>query len=130
MAAPLHILIVDDSADNTLMLRVLLKQEGYRASTASDGPTALAAARTSPPDVVLLDLGLPGMSGLELAVELRRLPELDACRLVVITGHGKDILPSSSPFDRYFQKPVPTDELLAYLAGIRSEPERPLTAVA
>ena len=67
---------------------------------------------------MLLDLGLPGMSGIEVAAELRRIPELGDCRLVAITGHGKDSLPSPSPFDRYFQKPVPTDALLAYLAGI------------
>jgi CheY-like chemotaxis protein len=118
MAMPHHILIVDDSAENALMLRVLLKQEGYATRVACDGPAALAAARMSPPDVVLLDLGLPGMSGGELAAELRGIPELRECRHVAVTGWGKEALPSPSPFDRYFQKPVPPDVLLAYLAGI------------
>ena len=60
------------------------------------------------------------MSGCELAAELRRIPELGDCRLVAVTGHGKEALPSPSPFDGYFQKPVPTEVLLAYLAGIQN----------
>jgi CheY-like chemotaxis protein len=130
MATPLHILIVDDSADNTLMLRALLKPEGYVIRIAADGPAALEAARDFPPDVVLLDLGLPGMSGCELAAELHRIPELRDCRLVAVTGHGKETLPAPSPFDRYFQKPVTIEVLLAYLAGIRHEANGPLAAVA
>jgi CheY-like chemotaxis protein len=130
MAAPLHILIVDDSADNAVMLHILLKQEGYTTRIASDGQAAVTAARTSPPHVILLDLGLPGMSGIELATELCAIPELSDCRLVAITGHGKETLPVPSPFDRYFQKPVATDALLDYLAGIRREGQETLAAVA
>jgi CheY-like chemotaxis protein len=131
MAVPLHILIVDDHADNALMLRILLKGEGYATRIAADGPAAIEAARTSPPDVVLLDLGLPGMGGAEVAAELQRIPGMRDCRLVAVTGHDEEDLPSPSSFDRYFQKPVPTDALLAYLAGIRPEPtETPAAAVA
>jgi CheY-like chemotaxis protein len=127
-ATPLRVLIVDDHADNARMLQTLLKQEGYATRIASDGPTALEAARFSPPDVALLDLGLPGMGGNELAAELRRISELRDCRIVAVTGYGKDALPSPSPFDRHFQKPVPPEALLAYLAGIQHEPTRSLAA--
>jgi CheY-like chemotaxis protein len=126
----LHVLIVDDSADNALMLRVLLKLEGYAARIATDGPAALAAARTSPPDVVLIDVGLPGMSGCDLAAELRRIPELGHCRLAAVTGHGEDALPSPSPFDGYFRKPVLAEDLLAYLARIQHQATGPTAAVA
>jgi CheY-like chemotaxis protein len=104
-ATPLRVLIVDDHADNARMLQTLLKQEGYVTRIASDGPTALEAARFSPPDVALLDLGLPGMGGNELAAELRRFSQLRDCRIVAVTGYGKDALPSPSPFDRHFQTP-------------------------
>jgi CheY-like chemotaxis protein len=122
-ATPLRVLIVDDNPDNARMLQALLKPEGYATRIASDGPAALEAARISPPDV-----GLPGMGGSELAAELRRITELRDCRLVAVTGYGKDALPSPSPFDRHFQKPVPPDALLAYLAGIQYEPTRSLAA--
>jgi CheY-like chemotaxis protein len=127
-ATPLRVLIVDDHADSARMLQTLLKQEGYATRIASDGPTALEAARISPPDVALVDLGLPGMGGNELAAELRRISELSDCRIVAVTGYGKDALPSPSPFDRHFQKPVPPEALLAYLAGIQHEPTRSLAA--
>ena len=68
-AAPLRILIVDDFADNARMLKVLLKNEGHEARIASDGPEAIAAANLQKPHVVLLDLTLPGMSGIEVAAD-------------------------------------------------------------
>jgi CheY-like chemotaxis protein len=126
----LQILIVDDSTDNALMLRVLLKHQGHAARIATDGATALSVACTSPPHVVLIDVGLPGMSGCELAAELRRIPELGHCRLVAVTGHGEEALPSPSPFDGYFQKPVPTEDLLAYIARIQRQANGPTAAVA
>ena len=124
-ATPLRILIVDDHADNARMLKVLLKKEGHEAGIVFDGPAAIAAANLQKPDVVLLDLSLPGMSGIEVAAELRRDPERSRCVLVAITGHGKDSLPSPSPFDRYFAKPLDFVSLLAYLSEIRARREPP-----
>ena len=74
-ATPLRLLIVDDHADNARMLKVLLRKEGHEAAVVFDGPAAIAAANHHKPDVVLLDLSLPGMSGIEVAAELRRNPE-------------------------------------------------------
>ena len=124
-ATPLRILIVDDHADNARMLKVLLKKEGHEAGIVFDGPAAIAAANLQKPDVVLLDLSLPGMSGIEVAAELRRDPERSRCVLVAITGHGKDSLPSPSPFDGYFVKPLDIASLLAYLSEIRARQEPP-----
>src|SRR6516162_10298370 len=119
---PLRILVVDDNADAAGILKVLFRCEGYEAHIALDGPTAIEAAKLSLPDVVILDLTLPGMSGTEVAARLRSLPELSACRLVAVTGHSEDCLPSPSPFDRHFQKPVVHDALLGYLTGIAAVP--------
>jgi CheY-like chemotaxis protein len=124
-AAPLRILIVDDCVDNARMLKVLLQKEGQEARIAFDGPAALAAASSQKPDVVLLDLSLPGMSGLDVAAALRCDPEQSGCVLVALTGHGPESLPSPSPFDRYFAKPVELVSLLAYLCEIQVRQERP-----
>jgi two-component system, OmpR family, response regulator len=124
-ATPLRILIVEDHDDNARMLKVLLKTEGHEAGIVHDGPAAIAAANLQKPDVVLLDLSLPGMSGIEVAAELRRDPERSRCVLVAVTGHGKDSLPSPSPFDGYFVKPLDFASLLAYLSEIRAGQEPP-----
>ena len=124
-ATPLRVLIVDDHADNARMLKVLLKKEGYEAGIVFDGPAAIAAANLQKPDVVLLDIALPGMSGIEVAAELRRDPERSRCVLVAITGHGKDSVPSPSPFDGYFAKPLDIVSLLAYLSEIRARQQPP-----
>ncbi len=124
-ATPLRILIVDDHVDNARMLKVLLKKAGHEAGVVFDGPAAIAAANHQKPDVVLLDLSLPGMSGIEVAAELRRDPERSQCVLVAITGHGKDRLPSPSPFDGYFAKPLDFVSLIAYLSEIPARQEPP-----
>ena len=129
-ATPLRVLIVDDYVDNARMLKVLLKKEGHETGIAFDGPAAIAAANLQKPDVVLLDLTLPGMSGIEVAAELRRDPERSGCVLVAITGHGKDSIPSPSPFDGYFAKPVDIVSLLAYLSQIRARQKPPSWTLA
>lgn len=117
---PLRILVVDDDADSARMLKVLLRCEGHEARIALDGPTAIEAARLYRPDAVLLDLTLPGMSGVEAAAGLRCISELSACLLVAVTGHDQERLPSPSPFDHHFVKPVNTVALLEYLSRSRS----------
>lgn len=118
--SPLRILVVDDNADSARMLKVLLRCEGHEARIAFDGPSAIEAATLTVPDVVFLDLTLPGMSGVEVAAKLRVLPELSACRLVAVTGYGEERLRSPSPFDHHFQKPVDHAALLGYLVRIEA----------
>jgi CheY-like chemotaxis protein len=132
-AASLRILIVDDCADNARMLKVLLKNEGHEALIAYDGREAIAAANLQKPHVVLLDLTLPDMSGIDVAAELRRDPEQSGCALVAISGHGKESLPSASPFDQHFLKPVDPASLLDYLSEVEARqtpPSRTTMAVA
>jgi CheY-like chemotaxis protein len=128
---PLRILVVDDHADSAKMLKSLLRCEGHESLIAFDGPAAIEAAKLHRPDVVLLDLTLPGMSGIEVAAELRCLPELSACRVVAVTGYGEEHLPFPSPFDHHLVKPVNTTALLGYLSrlNVRPQPSPSPTAV-
>lgn len=98
------------------MLRVLLKRSGYETKVEHDGPAALIAAKEFHPKVVLLDQTLVGMSGFEVATELRAIPEFQGCAIIAVSGHGKDSLPSPSPFDGHFQKPIDHDALFTYLS--------------
>ena len=115
-APPLRILIVEDDHDSARMLRVLLKRSGYETRVEHDGSAALSAVGEFRPQVVLLDQTLVGMSGAEVATLLRSNPEGKGCVIVAITGHGKESLPSPSPFDGHFQKPIDHDALLDYLS--------------
>jgi signal transduction histidine kinase/CheY-like chemotaxis protein len=115
----LHLLLVDDNEDAAQMLGLYLEAEGYRVTVAHDAHAALAAAGTNPPDVFLLDIGLPDMDGNELARSLRRLPHSAAATLVAITGYGQETDRARSAeagFDHHFVKPVDMASLLAVLA--------------
>ena len=87
---PLRVLVVDDQQDSAEMLSMLLEDRGHVTGVAVDGPSALTLAEAFQPHVGLLDLGLPGMSGFELAMRLRAVPGLEHVRLVAVTGHGSD----------------------------------------
>jgi two-component system CheB/CheR fusion protein len=86
---PRRVLVVDDCPDTRLALRLLLRQQGHEVCEAGDGPEALKLAPGFAPDVVLLDLGLPGLDGFETARQLRQLPGLGQALLVAVTGHGR-----------------------------------------
>jgi signal transduction histidine kinase/DNA-binding response OmpR family regulator len=104
-----RLLVVDDNADALESLAVLLKLKGHTVKTAPDGPTALETARHFQPDIILLDIGLPGMDGYEVA---RRFRALDATRdtlLVAVTGYGQQgdrLRARAAGFDHYFVKPI------------------------
>src|SRR5207237_2538913 len=89
-APPRLILIVDDNGDAAEMLAVLLRLEGHAVRTAYDGPAALDAVRAQPPDVVLCDIGMPGMDGLEVVRCLRKDFGLKQALLVAVTGYGQE----------------------------------------
>ena len=115
--SPLRVLIVEDDQDSARMLRLLLKRSGYETRVEHDGPAALLAVREFRPKVILLDQTLVGMSGIEVANELRSIPESQGCVLISVSGHGEESLPSPSPFDGHFQKPIEHDALLEFLAS-------------
>src|SRR3954454_17155978 len=85
----LHVLVVDDCPDMRSTMLLVLRAWGFEACDAGDGGAALRVAQAFCPDVVLLDLGLPGMDGYEVARRLRELPGLAETRLIALTGFGR-----------------------------------------
>ena len=85
----LRVLIVDDYPDERETLRILLAMSGYVAETAEGGAAAVAAAAAFRPDVVLMDLAMPGTDGYETARRIRLHPELSRIAFVALTGHGR-----------------------------------------
>lgn len=80
------VVLVDDAADVRVLLQLLLELEGFAVTAAADGPTGLAAVRAQRPDVVLLDVQLPGIDGPELLRQLRADPPTAALPVVLLTG--------------------------------------------
>lgn len=121
--ASLRVLVVDDLRGATHMLGTLLRAAGHEVWTASDGPGGLAAALQYRPDVVLLDIGLPGMSGLEVAKRIRKQPALQGVVLVAMTGYGEESDRQRSleaGFDHHLVKPADINtvhEVLATVSG-------------
>jgi CheY-like chemotaxis protein len=81
-----RILIVEDSADLSLFLKMELEWEGYTVNLASEGKTALEIARRTPPDVIVSDIKMPDIDGLELIRRLRQMPELAGVPVIALTG--------------------------------------------
>jgi len=110
----LKVLVVDDNADLVEMLALLVEAGGHDVRKALDGRSAVSAALAYRPDVVLLDLGLPMMSGLEVARELRARPETASARLVALTGWGQAEdrrQTEEAGFDRHLTKPADPETL-------------------
>jgi CheY-like chemotaxis protein len=101
-------------------LAILLRLHGHEVRTAYDGPSALAVAAEYAPQVVLQDIGLPGMSGYELARKLRQRPTTAGSLLVAVTGYGQaeDLHRSrEAGFNHHLVKPVDFNELSSLLAS-------------
>ena len=90
LCPPRGILVVDDDHDAADSLALLLTLLGHEVRTAYDGPAALRAAHGRLPRFVLLDIGLPGMDGYEVARRLREQPGRDAVRVIALTGYGRE----------------------------------------
>lgn len=113
-----RILVVDDNMDTAESTALLLQLEGHEVQTALDGPSALEAATMFHPQIVLLDIGLPGLDGYEVARRLRALPELEGALLVAMTGYGQDEdrdRSRTAGFDGHLVKPVDLDRLKALM---------------
>jgi signal transduction histidine kinase/PleD family two-component response regulator len=119
-AAPARILVVDDLAASAETLMTLLEMEGFEVRIASEGMAALKIAEEFRPDVVLLDIGLPGMNGFEVAHRLRTLPESRDALLIALTGYGEAESRTRSAqagFDFHMVKPADVNLLLSMLAN-------------
>jgi CheY-like chemotaxis protein/two-component sensor histidine kinase len=117
-----HILIVDDNSDSAEALSQLLQLDGFQVATEADGPAALRYVERSHPGVIFLDIGLPGMSGYELAKKLRALPAAQAALLIALTGYGQEkdkARAFQAGFDHHITKPAELAQLRAILAAPR-----------
>jgi signal transduction histidine kinase/DNA-binding response OmpR family regulator len=118
-----RVLVVDDNVDGADSLAVLLRLGGHEVRVCHDGPAALALADEFRPDLVLLDIGLPGMDGYEVARRLRELPGLDKVPLVALSGYGQeeDVRRSrQAGFDRHLVKPADPAALAALFEALGS----------
>ena len=115
-----RILVVDDHQDSTDSLALFLRLRGHEVRTANDGPSALDEIERYHPDVVFLDLGLPGMSGYDVARRVRMMSDPGSLRLVAVTGYGTDAdrqKTRDAGFDVHLAKPVDPRAVDALLAG-------------
>lgn len=126
--AKLRVLVVDDNVDAAQTLQLLLDASGHEVLVAHTALEALEIAQRSAPELCLLDIGLPDISGNELARGLRGLPQTAHATLVAVTGYGRREdrdLADAAGFDHYFVKPVDVEALLALITGL--QPATPRT---
>ena len=118
---PLRILVADDNVDAAETLASILELSGHLTLVANDGLSAVAAAAEFIPDVVFLDIGMPGLNGYEVALRLRAIPELEQVVLLALTGWGSEndhAQASAAGFDFHLTKPVQFDVVNSLLAGL------------
>jgi CheY-like chemotaxis protein len=119
-----RVLIVDDNKDSADSLAMLLRLIGSEVRTAHDGRSALQEAGSYQPDMILLDIGLPGLSGYEVARRLRDQPALGSVILIALTGYGDEETRRRAKlagFDHHLHKPVDLDVLRRLLATVTQE---------
>ena len=121
---PLRVLVVDDNVDTVLSFSMLLRASGHEVQTAHDGLAAVQAAIDYRPDIMLLDIGLPGLNGYEVAKQIRQHPKLKHVVLVALTGYGQDSDRQASGqagFTHHLVKPARFDELQKILATVAEQ---------
>jgi signal transduction histidine kinase len=114
-----RILVVEDNADAAATMRDFLELSGHEVELASSGTDGVKAARLFHPEIVLCDLGLPGMDGYQVAAALRRDPDTASAKLIAVTGYGRDEDRRKSKeagFDQHLTKPVDPAQLRRLLA--------------
>jgi PAS domain S-box-containing protein len=111
----LTVLVIDDNVDAAATLQALVELNGHLCLVAADGESGIAIARTAIPDLTLLDIGLPGMNGYEVARQLRSQPMLAGMALFAVTGYASDAdrqHAMESGFDGHLSKPVSYEQLM------------------
>jgi two-component system phosphate regulon response regulator PhoB len=124
-----RIMIVEDEEPLTLLLRYNLESEGYEVETAGRGDEAEIKLKESPPDLLVLDWMLPGMSGIELCRRLRARPDTERLPIIMLTARGEEserVRGLATGADDYIVKPFSVPELLARIRSLlrRAKPER------
>jgi two-component system CheB/CheR fusion protein len=114
----LRVLIIEDNRDAADSLQILLECLGHEAAVAYSGPEGVRLALAWQPDVVLADIGLPGLNGWQVAEQLRRDPALSQARLIAVTGYGTEADRARSRqagFDYHLTKPCDPADLRGLL---------------
>jgi CheY-like chemotaxis protein len=117
--ASLHVLVVEDCPDTAASMDLLLRADGHQVQVAADGPTAVEKAQKDNPDVVLLDIGLPGMSGYEVTRRLRQCLFHKPPLIVAVTGYSHEADRQRSEeagIDLHLVKPVEPQALMSILS--------------
>ena len=123
-AQSLRVLVVDDNADAAESLAVLLRLMGHEVKLAAEGRSAIDLASSFNPQLVLMDIGLPGMSGYDIARAMRQRPQMNGTTLVAVTGWGQDAdrqRARETGFDHHLTKPVEPELLEQILASVRAQ---------
>lgn len=118
------ILVVDDDPEIVAMLTTRLSHRGYRVATASDGHRALELAKREKPDLVLLDVMMPGKSGWEVARALKQDPVTQAIKIVMVTAIGEQVNEITSPLygaDAHIDKPFEFERLEKVIGGLLTD---------
>lgn len=115
-----RILVVDDVYDNCFLLQIILETEGYKVDIANDGLTALVKVETDPPDLILLDVMMPGMNGYEVTQRIKQNDYLSSIPIVLVTAHetsnlNQELLAKTNGIIR---KPIEHKKVLARVQNI------------
>ncbi len=120
-ARPLRVLVADDNRDTVMMLGILLRSEGMDVRLTTKGAEVQAAVQEFRPDAVLLDIGMPDRSGLQVALDLSREYGPKCPVLIAVTAHSTDAakrLTAKSGFRHHVDKPYDADALLRLVASV------------
>jgi DNA-binding response OmpR family regulator len=126
-----RILIIEDDRDIVELVRYNLANEGFQVSSANDGSTGLSTLKKTPPDLLLLDLMLPKLSGLEICREIRRDDSLNRLPILMLTARGEEadrVVGLEMGADDYVTKPFSPRELLARVKALLRRAEPPADA--
>jgi two-component system alkaline phosphatase synthesis response regulator PhoP len=124
---PLHILTIEDESDIASLIKLYLEKEGYRVTHISDGAKGFAEIQRNKPDLLILDLMLPGMDGLEVCKKVRSRPETTSLPILMLTAKGDEVdkvLGLELGADDYMTKPFSPREMVARVKSLlrRSAP--------
>jgi len=121
LKSKLQILVVDDSITNVVLLNAVLSEEGYKVQTAFNVPDALKLIASEKPDLVLLDLNIPLVSGIEMVKNMKSDDTMKNIPVIIVTGYGdqnKQKMLYSFGIHDYIEKPIDIDILLAKINTI------------
>ncbi|WP_029001438.1 response regulator [Azohydromonas australica] len=120
---PLRILVVDDEVSNAEVLALILHEEGFLVTVASDGRQALERIEQAAPDLLITDYMMPGMSGVELARAVRQLPRHRNLPVLLMSGAAASTLSAHAQhFDAFLRKPFDIEALLKAVQSLLTRP--------